>query len=67
MLLQLSALQQSEGFEIERIDVDSDINLQQRYGLLVPVLECDGAEICRYYLDEKTLTDYFRSYPSKVS
>ncbi len=66
-MLQLVELQQTLGFEVEQIDVDSDNNLQQHYGHLVPVLESNGTEICRYYLDEKTLTDYFRSYASKVS
>ncbi len=67
MMLQLTELQESEQFNIESIDVDSNTKLQQQYGHLVPVIEGGGTELCRYYLDEKALTDYFRSYASKVS
>jgi hypothetical protein len=66
MELQIADMQKSTPFDIESIDVDSDRDLQQKYGHLVPVLECNGEEICRYYLDEKALTDYFRRHVSKV-
>jgi hypothetical protein len=66
-MFHLTELQKSERFDVESIDVDSSDKLKQRYGELVPVLEGDGQEICRYYLDQKALTDYFRSHTSKVS
>ncbi|CAB3794915.1 hypothetical protein LMG28688_04004 [Paraburkholderia caffeinitolerans] len=40
------------GAHIEMIDVDSDPALQARYDELVPVLVCDGIELCHYWLDE---------------
>lgn len=36
---------------VEVIDVDANAQLAARYGLLVPVVELDGREICRYRLD----------------
>jgi thiol-disulfide isomerase/thioredoxin len=40
------------GARVEVIDVDSDPALQARYDELVPVLVCDGVELCHYRLDE---------------
>jgi hypothetical protein len=66
MIQQVAELQESFSFHLELVNVDSSSDLQQHYGHLVPVLEGGGIEICRYYLDEKALTDYFRSQTSKV-
>lgn len=66
-MLQLAELQKRENFTVEPLDVDSSKELQRMYNDLIPVLVADGKEICRYYLDEKALTDYFRSHASKVS
>ncbi|MFM0371604.1 glutaredoxin family protein [Paraburkholderia aspalathi] len=33
------------------IDVDTDPLLEARYNELVPVLVCDGVELCHYHLD----------------
>jgi hypothetical protein len=66
MLQHIADLQKSIPFQVESVDIDRNKELQQRYGHLVPVLEAEGEEICRYYLDEKALTDYFRSHASKV-
>ncbi|AXL51574.1 glutaredoxin [Paraburkholderia caffeinilytica] len=33
------------------IDVDTDPLLEARYNELVPVLVCDGIELCHYHLD----------------
>jgi glutaredoxin len=41
------------GAHVEIIDVDSDPLLEARYNELVPVLMCDGVELCRYRLDEQ--------------
>ena len=38
------------------VDVDSDPQLQRRYGLDVPVLLLDGSVVCRHRLDLKELT-----------
>lgn len=67
LTLQLAELQETEQFDIESIDVDSNGELRERYGSLVPVIEGNGKELCRYYLDEVALRDYFRSQTSKVS
>jgi len=37
------------------IDVDSDSQLQRRYGLKVPVLLLDSAPVCNYRLDAAEL------------
>lgn len=42
------------------IDVDSDPELEKRYGELVPVLEGDGVELCHYFLDAERVRAYLR-------
>ena len=36
---------------VEVVDVDSDSELNRRYGLSVPVLLLDGTVVCRHRLD----------------
>lgn len=48
----LEPLATAAGAHIEVVDVDSDPALQARYDELVPVLVCDGVELCHYRLDE---------------
>ncbi len=49
----------SEGrIELSMVDVDSTPNLARRYGEWVPVLEGNGEEICRYFLDPERLNRY---------
>ena len=48
----LEPLAAAAGARIDVIDVDSDPELQARYDELVPVLLCDGIELCHYHLDE---------------
>jgi hypothetical protein len=45
---------------LEVVDVDSDPQLQRRYGLEVPVLLLDGTVVCRHRLDVKELTRLLR-------
>ncbi|MGY6160578.1 glutaredoxin family protein [Paraburkholderia strydomiana] len=45
------------GVQIEVIDVDSDPSLEARYNELVPVLLCDGIELCHYRLDESRVRE----------
>ena len=40
------------GAQVEIVDVDTDPALEARYSELVPVLVCDGVELCHYHLDE---------------
>jgi glutaredoxin len=39
------------GVQVVVIDVDTDPLLEARYNELVPVLVCDGVELCHYRLD----------------
>ena len=53
---------------IEVIDVDSDVQLEARWGELVPVvLTEDGGEICHYHLDEGAVRAYLQRFPLKSS
>ena len=45
------------GAQIEVIDVDSDPALEARYNELVPVLLCDGIELCHYRIDESRVRE----------
>ncbi|WP_459722756.1 glutaredoxin family protein [Paraburkholderia sp. 2C] len=40
------------GARVDVIDIDADPALEARYNEAVPVLMCDGVELCRYRLDE---------------
>jgi glutaredoxin len=40
------------GAQVEIVDIDADSLLEARYNELVPVLVCDGVELCHYHLDE---------------
>ena len=46
---------QRHGVAIEKVDVDDDPALRQRYGLAVPVLAFAGREVCRHRLDPAAL------------
>jgi glutaredoxin len=48
----LEPLVAGTGARLDVIDVDSDPSLAQRYDELVPVLVCDGIELCHYHLDD---------------
>jgi glutaredoxin len=52
MRVALEPLAAAAGARLDVIDVDSDPELQARYDELVPVLVCDGIELCHYRLDE---------------
>lgn len=38
-------------FKVKVVDVDADPALEERYGILVPVLLHGDVEICHYHLD----------------
>ncbi len=42
-------------FEIQRVPIDNDAELEQAYGTLVPVLVRGDVEICHYFLDKQAL------------
>ena len=55
MVDQLHDLQALYSFDLERRDVDTQPAWCRAYGDKVPVLRCGEVEICRYFLDLKTL------------
>ena len=56
MLQELQALRKQSALPpIELLDVDSDPQLQQRYGLKIPVLLLDGSPVCSVRLDPEEL------------
>lgn len=62
MILALDEVQKSLGFEFEVVNIDSDSQLESRYGLDIPVL-C-GPEhrfICQHRLSMESLHRYLAS------
>jgi glutaredoxin len=55
------------GAQVEVIDVDSDPSLEARYNELVPVLSCDGIELCHYHLDESRVRDVLAARTAAAS
>lgn len=51
MLDELRPLADAFGATVEVVDVDGDPELVARYDELVPVLVCNGVELCHYRLD----------------
>ena len=51
MLAALSPLLAEFGAQVDVVDIDADPVLEARYNELVPVLVCDGVELCHYHLD----------------
>ncbi|MEN8176041.1 MAG: glutaredoxin family protein [Pseudomonadota bacterium] len=43
---------------IEALDLSGIPDLEERYGTRVPVLEADGKELCRYFLDTDSVDRY---------
>lgn len=58
MIAALRQLQGHYAFEIRVVDVDSDAELEMRYGERVPVLEVAGRELCHYFMDALAVTDF---------
>jgi thioredoxin reductase (NADPH) len=51
----LAALADPLGFELELVDIEGRPELEARFGERVPVLHCEGEEVCHYFLDEAAL------------
>ncbi|MGH8326184.1 MAG: glutaredoxin family protein [Steroidobacteraceae bacterium] len=49
---------------VEVLDVDSDPDVQRRYGLHVPVLLLDGTVVCRHRLDAEELARLLKGAPA---
>lgn len=45
---------------VDKLDVDTDPDLQRRYGLDIPVLLWEGASVCRHTLDREELRRLLR-------
>lgn len=52
MRAELEPLASAFGCAVEVVDVDADPALVALYDELVPVLVCNGAQLCHYRLDE---------------
>ena len=44
------ALGEELDFEIERVTIDGNAELEARYRELIPVVEIDGERVCTYYV-----------------
>jgi thiol-disulfide isomerase/thioredoxin len=60
MIAALQKLRASYPFRLEVIDVDSDTDLQSRYGQRVPVLMAEDKEICHYHLNLNAFARIFQ-------
>jgi len=58
MWQRLREIQTQLNFKLVRVDVDSQTELQQRFGALIPVLLAGDQIICNYYLDPVALERY---------
>lgn len=63
MLAALESLRGELEFDVAVLDVDTDAKLEEKYNELVPVLEADGRELCRYFLDVAKVREYLRGHP----
>lgn len=63
MEVALASLREEFGFALETVDVDSDPELENRLGELVPVLMAGDRELCHYFLDH----DAVRAYLTEIS
>ena len=63
MLAALEALRGEFVFEVDVVDVDTDPALEAQYDELVPVLvDKDGVELCRYFLDVPKMREYLARF-----
>lgn len=58
----LARLQRELRFDLEVLDVDGDPALEAKYDELVPVLEGDGKELCRCFLDESAVRAHLMNF-----
>jgi thioredoxin reductase (NADPH) len=65
MVERLQPIADEFGCEIEVLDVDEDEALEERWGLLVPVLLAGEDELCHYRLDVAAVRAYCRGFPLK--
>jgi len=58
MLAALAPLRGEFGFTLDVVDVDSNPQLETRFGERVPVLVHGERELCHYHLNAAAVTDY---------
>lgn len=61
LLTQLKQLQQVYSFRIIEVDIDSNPQLTEQYGSLVPVVTCDDEQICHYFLDQAAILQLLKN------
>jgi hypothetical protein len=49
-------------YELERVDIDADPQLKSQYNELVPLLALGNTELCRHFLDLKTVQRALAGY-----
>ena len=54
----LHELRHERQFQVNRVDVDTDPGLAERFGSLVPALASGDELLCHYYLDPAALNEY---------
>ncbi len=64
MQASLAELLDPETYQLERVDIDADSQLKSHYNELVPVLSLGNTELCRYFLDLKTVQQALAGYNS---
>ena len=52
----LERLRKQAGFEVEHVDLDSDVEADKRYWARIPVIAVDGVEVAEAPLDEQQLS-----------
>lgn len=58
MIQEIQSLLKNSQFEISIVDVESDEELERRFGALVPILFGEEQEICHYFLDHAAVNAY---------
>jgi hypothetical protein len=67
MRVALEPLLAEFGAQLTVIDVDSDPVLEARYNEWVPVLICDGVELCHYHLDEARVRAALAAHAPRIT
>lgn len=57
----LERVRTEEPFELTTIDVDTDPNLVEKYGMEVPVVVVEGRKAAKFRVDEGALLKHLRS------
>ncbi len=62
----LGELLDPASYQLKRVDIDADPALRAEYNELVPVLKLGETELCRYFLDLKSVQQALAGYNSVV-